>query len=76
MLFDEKYLFVFEVINTLFLVARENLNSQERMFLKPIFEILTTKKTQADLIIEKNPKTTKELLEVLKVLNFEFSNIS
>ena len=72
----DKNLSAFEVINTLFLVARENLNSQERMFLKPIFEILTTKKTQADLIIEKNPKSASELLEILKVLNFEFSNIS
>lgn len=54
-----------DIIVELFGLARKNLTASERMYLEPILNILKFKKTQADLIIDAEIKSAKELIELI-----------
>lgn len=53
------------VVATLFRYAKANLSARERVYLEPILNILKTRKTKADLIIDADIKTAKELIQFL-----------
>ena len=54
-----------DVVAKLFNIARNNLNSKERAYLRPIFDILVSRKTKADIIIDYDIKNVDDLIEFL-----------
>lgn len=54
-----------QVIEELFNISKNNLNSKEKSYLTKIDEIIKLKKTQADIIQEFEIKNTEELVEFL-----------
>jgi len=54
-----------DVVAKLFNIAKNNLNSKERTYLRPVLEMLSKRKTQADILIEYDIKNAKELVEFL-----------
>ena len=54
-----------DVAFKLFNIARKNLSSKERLYLKPLFEILINKKAKADILIEYGINNSDNLLEYL-----------
>ena len=53
------------VILDLFNISRQNLNFAQRAYLEPIFSMIKTRKTNADLIQEYNISKTSDLIELL-----------
>lgn len=54
-----------DIVTILFNLAKESLNSKERAYLEPILSMLKTRKTKADVIMDYNIKTAKDLVEFL-----------
>lgn len=54
-----------DIVSKLFTISKNNLNSKERIYLKPIFEMIKKRKTQSEKIIELGIKNSKELVDFL-----------
>ncbi len=54
-----------DVIISLFNQAKNALNSKDRTYLQPILDLIKTRKTQSDILIEYNIKTAKDLIQFL-----------
>lgn len=54
-----------DVIIAILNQAKQALNSKDRSYLAPIFEMIKTRKTQSDILIDYNIKSTKDLVEFL-----------
>ncbi len=54
-----------DVAFKLFNIARKKLSAKERLYLKPLFEILIHQKTKADILIEYDINNTDKLIEFL-----------
>ena len=54
-----------DVIIAILNQAKQALNSKDRSYLAPIFEMIKTRKTQSDILIDYNIKSAKDLVEFL-----------
>ena len=54
-----------DVLTKIFNISISNLGSFDRLYLKPLLDMIKSKKTNSDLIIEYNIKNTKELVDFL-----------
>ena len=54
-----------DVAARLFNVARKNLNSKERIYLLPVFQMLAKRKTQADIMLDYDICNISDLIEFL-----------
>lgn len=54
-----------DVIVSLLNLSKNALNTKDRIYLKPILDMVKTRKTQSDVLIEYNIKTTRDLIQFL-----------
>ncbi len=52
-----------EVVVELYKIASSNLSAKERSYLKPVLEIIKTRKSNADILIDYGYKTAKDVVE-------------
>ncbi len=52
-----------EIVSELYKISSLNLSSKERIYLEPIFEIIKTRKTNADILIDYGFKSAKDVVE-------------
>ncbi len=52
-----------EIVSELYKISSSNLSTKERAYLNPIFEIIKTRKTNADILIDYGFKNAKDVVE-------------
>lgn len=56
---------VVDILKKLFNISKKNLSTLDKLYLNPLLDIIETKKTNSDRIIENNIKNTKDLIKFL-----------
>lgn len=61
----DKDKFGWSIIVSLLNLAKDGLNSKERVYLEPIYELVIQKKTQSEILIDMNIETVQDLVEFI-----------